>query len=179
MEDITDFELFLITKHITILEEIAQNELSEKREKYISQLLDSLFINFFYLNHNYAFDKVYRTTINKNILKANKRIKDIRNLKYPPDGIKIEKFGRCNLPGQSIFYGSLMQMTSLNELRPKVGDLITETLWVPKSNEPLLYIPIFLNQPTTEPIINSETGEVIERLINMRTYQMKIVLMIH
>jgi hypothetical protein len=173
MTEITGFELFQTITHIRILEQISRNEITSGREKEIVKLLDCLFTNFFYLRHEYLFEEIYRITINKNILKSNRRIKDIGHLKYPPDKTYVTKYGRCNLPGQPIFYGSLMRMTSLNELKPKVGDLITESTWVPKTNKPILYFPIFLNQPTNQPFINRETGEVIPRLTNIRTLEME------
>ena len=173
MIDITGFELFQTITHIKILEQLSQNEITCDKEKKIIKLLDSLFNNFFYLRHEYLFEEIYRITINKNILKSNKRIKDIRQLKYPPDKSYVTKYGRWNLPGQPIFYGSLMRMTSLNELKPKVGDLITESTWVPKTTKPLRYFPIFLNQPTNQPLINRDTGEVIPRLTNIRTLEME------
>jgi hypothetical protein len=36
-----------------------------------------------------------------------------------------------------------------------------------------LYFPIFFNQPTNKPFINSETGEIIPRLTNIRTLEME------
>lgn len=173
MTDITGFELFQTLTHIKILEQISQNEITSDREKEIVKLLDSLFANFFYLRHEYLFEEIYRITINKNIHKSNKRIKDIRDLKYPPNKSYVTKHGRCNLPGQPIFYGALMRMTSLNELKPKVGDLITESTWIPKTNKLLHYFPIFLNQPTNQPFINKETGEIIPHLTNIRTLEME------
>jgi hypothetical protein len=65
-----------------------------------------------------------------------------------------------------------MSMTSLDEMKPKAGDLITESVWKAKSLKPLVYIPIFSNQPTNEPMINIETGETIPYLTNIRTYEM-------
>jgi hypothetical protein len=159
--------------HIKKLEQISQDEITDDKENEIIKLLESLVINLFYLRHEYLFEEIYRITINKNILKSNKRIKDIRNLKYPPDESYVTKCGRCNLPGQPIFYGSLMRMASLNELKPRIGDLITESIWVPKTNEQLLYFPVFLNQPTNQPFINRETGEIIPKLTNIRTLEME------
>lgn len=173
--EISEYELFLNKKNIYILKELSNNEITSENERFIITLLDKLFIYFFYCKHEYSFEKIYRITINKNILNSNKRIKDIRNLKYPPNSNSVTKYGRCNLPKQSIFYGSLMQMTSLNELKPRVGDLITESTWVTKSKKSLIYIPIFSNQPTNEPFINKETGEIIERLTNLRTYEMDMI----
>lgn len=173
MTDITSLELYQTLTQIKVLEQISQKEISLERKNDIVKLLDSLLKNFFYLRHEYLFEEIYRITINKNILKGNIRIKDIRQLKYPPNKSYVTKYGRCNLPSQPIFYGSLTRMTSLNELKPKVGDLITESTWVPKIEKPLLYLPIFLNQPTNEPFKNIATGEVIPGITNITTLKME------
>jgi hypothetical protein len=119
-----------------------------------------------------CFDTLYRITINKRILKANKRIRDIRQLKYPPDPNLVKTYGRCNLPCQSVLYASFMKITSLGELRPKVGDLITISTWKLKEEKTLKYIPIFSNQPPNEPFLDRRTGEIIQGLTNPRTFEL-------
>jgi hypothetical protein len=110
-------------------------------------------------------ETLYRISVNKNILGSNKRISDIKYLKYPPKQL-VKKFGRCNQPNESVFYCSFMGFTSMMELKPRVGDLITETKWKLKVDRNLHFVPIFYNQPTNKPFINRETGELIDHLFN-------------
>ena len=128
--EISDYELFLNKKHLIILRELLQDEIKEENVQSILDLLNSTLIYFVYTKVEDSFVKIFRLTINKNIPPyANERLIDIRNLKYPPDPKAITKYGRCNLRGQSILYGSLKSMTSLDEMRPQSGDLITESVW--------------------------------------------------
>jgi hypothetical protein len=103
-----------------------------------------------------TFPELKRITINRNVVGANKRIRDICYLKYPPAN-KVTKYGRCNLPGQSVFYGTFISMTALFEMRPRIGDLITESTWRLKGDQPLIYCPIFKNQPIRKDVINPRT----------------------
>ncbi len=77
------------------------------------------------------------------------------------------------MPQESVLYASLMSMTALDEMRPRAGDIITETVWKRISNKRLTYIPIFSNQPTNSPMVNPVTGEVIPFLTNSRTLEME------
>lgn len=171
--EISEYELFLNKKHILILRELFNNKIKEENVPSIIDLLNRIFIYFVYCKDADSFDKIFRVTINKNIPPyANERLMDLRNIKYPPNPEAIIKYGRCNFPGQSILYASLMRMTSLDEMRPQSGDLITESVWKKKSSKLLVYIPIFSNQPTNKPMVNIETGEIIPYLTNIRTYEM-------
>lgn len=94
-----------------------------------------------------SFPELIRLTINKKVIGENKRIKQINHIKYPPPH-KVEKYGRCNLPGQSILYAGFLKPTILNELKPDSGDMITTSLWKVKDEQKMFYCPVFLNQPT-------------------------------
>lgn len=173
-KEISDYELFLNKEHLRLLKSLSNKEINSSDEDSIRCLLDKLFIYFFYSKYQDSFDTIHRITINKRILKTNNRIKDIRNLKYPPDSNLVTTYGRCNLPKQSVLYASFMQITSLGELRPQIGDLITQSTWRLKSTKPLTYVPIFSKQPTNKPFINTMTGETIECLTNLKTLELDI-----
>lgn len=131
--------------------------INSTEEKYLIQMLDRTIKFYFYLADELIFDRIERITINKRIHGSNKRISTIAHLKYPPKEI-VTKYGRCNLPKQSVFYGTFSMMTALNEMKPEYGDLITRSFWVNKAESPLRVCPIFLNQPKGD-IINPQTWE--------------------
>lgn len=160
--EISDYELFLNKKNLDILKSLSEKEIASHDERLILNLLDKLFIYFVYSKYQDCFDTIHRITINKRILTTNKRIKDIRNLKYPPDFNSVTTYGRCNLPKQTVLYASFLGITSLGELRPKIGDLITKSTWKLKVDAPLTYVPIFSKQPTNKPFINIMTGEILK-----------------
>lgn len=171
-QEISDFELFLNLKNLEILRDFSAKEIEESNVNFIIKLLDKLLIYFPYNKHSYSFKYLFRLVINKRIVNNNVRLTQVRNLKYPPRKECVKKYGRCNLPQQNILYASLSSMTALDEMKPQKGDLITETVWKKKSGKHLTYIPIFANQPTNQPMINPNTGEIIQALINMRTFEM-------
>lgn len=121
--------------------------INDATEKWILSVLDNSLPFFTHLINHYEFKTLERITINNRILGSNKRIKDIKFLKYPPAD-KVTKYGRCNLIGQSVFYGSTMFMTAMSEMKPRVGDLITKSIWKLKSPKHLKICPIFHIQPT-------------------------------
>lgn len=97
-----------------------------------------------------------RLTINENVINKNERIYSVSQLKYPPEKY-VKKYGRCNIPNQSIFYGTIHELIAINELKPKKGQIITITTWELKEDEELIYCPIFLKQPNNALIKNQET----------------------
>ena len=127
-------------------------------------MLDHSIRFYTYLVYEGVFDRIERITINKSILGSNKRIKNISLLKYPPAHV-VKKYGRCNLPNQSVFYGTFAWMIAINEMKPSYGDLITKTIWVNKNNIPLKYFPIFLNQPEGN-FINLSTMNYTDAFFN-------------
>ncbi len=118
--------------------------INDATEKWMLSVLDNSLPFFTPLINHYEFETLERITINNRILDSNKRIKDIKFLKYPLANI-VTKYGRCNLPKQSVFYGSTMFMS---EMKPRVGDLITKSIWKLKKPKQLKYCPIFHIQPT-------------------------------
>jgi len=97
-----------------------------------------------------SFDKCFptfcRLTINKNVLDgANERLTETKWLGNKPAN-KVNKYGRMNLIGQSILYGTFSVPTAINELEPKCGDLVTLSEWTLKEpNTKMTVFPIFWN----------------------------------
>ena len=120
---------------------------SAGNEKQILASLKNTLPFFTHLTKAAIFGDLYRITVNKRIFGGkNKRINDIMLLKYPP-AEKVTKYGRCNMPGQSVLYASFIELISLGEIRPERGDLITRSHWKVRENQGLKYCPIFKNQP--------------------------------
>ncbi|MFD0975373.1 hypothetical protein [Salinimicrobium gaetbulicola] len=141
-KDINDFTLLLNT-----LNYISVKDINESSEKWIIEVLNKSLPLFTHLINSYSLDKIERITINRRIHGSNKRIKEIKFLKYPPAD-KVANYGRCNLPKQSILYASPLYMTAISEMQPRVGDLITKSIWTKKNSKELKLCPIFHIQPT-------------------------------
>ena len=152
-EDVENFK-----KLLEFFKQLSEDGVSSLIEKQLLQLLENSVTFFSNLVMEEVFPEIHRLTINKRVLGDNKRIRDIKFLKYPPAD-KISRYGRCNCPKQSVLYSSLMGFTTMNEIRPSVGDLVTDSIWKVKQNQPLKYCPIFKNQPE-DGTINPWTFEV-------------------
>ncbi|MCU0421633.1 MAG: hypothetical protein MUC81_02390 [Bacteroidia bacterium] len=121
---------------------------TQNRDIELFEMLELLFPlgNFFIADE--TFNEVHRLTINKRVLNGeNKRIHEIKQLSYPPKKL-VAKYGRCNMPNESIFYGAFSMLGVLAELKPDVGDLITHSTWrLKKPNTALKTCSIYKNQP--------------------------------
>jgi len=90
------------------------------------------------------FMEIHRITINKKIKEVgNNRITFIKHLKYPHESY-VKKYGRANYNYQSRFYGTFDPMTALKEMKPDIGDVITESIWRLKNFNSLKVAPIFM-----------------------------------
>lgn len=145
--DISEKEVKNFSAILHYLKLLAEDGVNSLIEKQILLMLDDCLPFFAHLTMEHVFPQLHRITINRNVVGTNKRIWNIDQLKYPPAD-KVTKYGRCNFPKQSVFYGAMFDMTCINELRPKVGDLVTHSVWkVKHDNAGLVYCPIFKNQP--------------------------------
>jgi hypothetical protein len=158
-KDITKEEVERFKELLKYLKQLSEDGITPLIEKQLLTMLDYLIPFFSHLVLTDIFPEVNRLTINKNILGSNKRIYDIKYLKYPPAD-KVTKYGRCNFPKQSVLYCSFLNMTAMNETQPRVGDLVTETVWRVKKNQTLTFCPIFKNQPTDEGKLNINTFNI-------------------
>lgn len=144
MTKIKHEQLRLMIKSITELSKLGINSTTEK---IIVNFLNLHLPFFFSTYHLLQFPKLERITINKNVVRENRRITEISHLKYPPEHL-VKKNGRCNLVNQSVLYASTQKMTAFSEMRPKVGDLITKSIWKLKTDNYLKISPIVHIQPT-------------------------------
>jgi len=159
--DIKENDLENFKRLLEYLKQLAEDGVTPLIEKQLLLMLDNTIPFFANLVLTEDFYELKRITINENVIGSNKRIYEIKYLKYPPSE-KVKKYGRCNLPNQSIFYGSFLSMTALNEMRPKKGQLITESTWRLKGDQPITYCPIFMNQPVEKDVINPRTYEIYD-----------------
>lgn len=146
-------------KLLDYLKRLSEDGVTPLIEKQLLLMLDNSIPFFSHLILTDVFPEIYRLTINKRVLGSNKRIREIKHLKYPPAD-KVSKYGRCNFPKQSVLYASFLHMTAMNETQPRVGDLITESVWRVRGKQSLKYCPIFKNQPKGENVINPRTFEI-------------------
>lgn len=158
-EDVKNFNNLL-----DCLKSLAENGIAPSMEKKLLSILNQVIPSFHHMILTETFPMIYRLTINRKVIGANKRITEIMDLKYPPAN-KVKHYGRCNLPGQSVFYATIYganchSLVAVNEMGPNVGDLITETTWKVKENQALTYCPIFKNQPYGRNVINPRMFEI-------------------
>lgn len=95
---------------------LAQDGVTPLIEKQLLLMLDQALSFFGHLHSKSIFPELIRLTINRNVVGENRRIKNLKELKYPPTD-KVTKYGRCNLPKQSIFYGTFSQLLAFGELK--------------------------------------------------------------
>lgn len=151
--DISQDEVKRFKILLNYFQQLAADGVPSLIEKQLLLMLDYSVPFFSHLVMNDVFPEIHRLTVNKRVIEKNKRIWNINDLKYPPED-KVSKYGRCNYRNQSILYASYLDFTAINESQPKVGEIITESIWRVKDNQPLKYCPIFKNQPSEEEVIN-------------------------
>lgn len=83
--------------------------------------------------NNLTIYKLYRVVINENVSGSKNSLTKKGYLTYPPEHIvkKINKYNRVNTPLTTIFYGSETIDTALNEIKPKIGDVVSVAEWKP------------------------------------------------
>lgn len=167
LDDVSEEEVKQFNELLKILKRFSEGGINECIEKPILVLLENTIPFFSNLVITDVFEEVKRITINRNVVGSNKRIHNISQLKYPPVE-KVTKYGRCNLPKQSVLYSTFLKFTALSEMKPKIGDLISVTTWRVKNNQELIYSPIFKNQPIDISILNPRTFEINQ------VYKMKL-----
>lgn len=157
--DISQEELDRFRHLLNYFKRLSEDGVTPLIEKQLLAMLDFSVPFFSNLVMQDRFPEIHRLTVNRRVVGVNKRIRDIKQLKYPPAD-KVTKYGRCNLPSQSVLYASFGPMIAISEVKPRIGDLITETTWRAKDEATLVYSPIFKNQPTEENTINLRTFEI-------------------
>ncbi len=79
---------------------------------------------------------IYRVVKNEHIINERSHLTKKSFLSYPPIEIVnlLGRFNRGNSPNYTLFYGSETIDTALNEIKPKIGDLVSVGIWQPKNN---------------------------------------------
>lgn len=91
--------------------------------------------------------ELYRISLNQSIpgpKGPGKRLERFSQLLAPPPS--VSKLNRCNLPGESIFYCTLDEMTAFWETKPKKNQFITVTKWKFKKNVNINLCVLFKNK---------------------------------
>lgn len=135
---------------------LVKGSIDEARSKWLHDSLDKMIPFFSSPIFEMRFPEVQRITINKNLFGGdNKRIEEVAFLKYPPAD-KVSRHGRANLIGQSIFYSTSNPITAMKEMKPKVGDLISTSIWKQKEDEYFLKISPIFKITTLNGVVHNE-----------------------
>jgi len=104
--------------------------------------------------------KLFRISFNKPITNQGRggHLKNITQLLGPPPGKAT--FGRCNLPGESVFYSALDFNTAVWETKPQYDDVITLSEWKIKEGKNIIINSIF-NHPDIADV-NAESKKTYE-----------------
>ena len=167
IQDIDETEVRNFQSLLDYLKRLSYDGVTSLIETQIKLMLGYSLKFFSHLVMEDSFPELYRLTINRRIFEENKRVHEIKHLKYPPKEF-VKRYGRCNQPNESVLYAAFNILTVMNELKPRVGDLITKSVWRVKNNKTLKFCPIFRNQPAAD-VLNPRTFEInqlFERTIN-------------
>ncbi|MEX2409847.1 MAG: hypothetical protein WD607_00510 [Candidatus Paceibacterota bacterium] len=149
----SDFEINKFRKMLDYFRELSRGGVTGVIEDWLLNMMELTIpfqANFWFTENFSGFERI---TINKRVIGENNRIKYIKHLKYPPRKL-VKKYGRCNLPGESVLYGTFNFLTAIAEMKPERGDLITRSIWTCINDNQLKYCPIFYNQPTSGEVVN-------------------------
>ena len=160
LQDIKEEDVKNLNNLLERLKLLSERGVTPSLKEQLLSILNQLFPVFPYMVLIQEFPEISRITINKKVVGSNKRIMNIKDLKYPPSE-RVKNYGRCNLPGQSVLYATNASvLVAMSEMKPDIGDLITETTWKVKASQPLTYCPIFKNQPPNNGVINPRMLEI-------------------
>jgi hypothetical protein len=144
--DIQGNDINRIKDLLGYIKQLSDDGLSNETVQGVVNLLENIKPYFRHLILNDSFPEITRLTINRKVIEENKRIDQIKYLKYPPSD-SVNNYGRCNRPKQSVLYAGFIKPVIISELKPEVGDLVTTSIWKVRDNQTMFYCPIFLNQP--------------------------------
>jgi hypothetical protein len=99
---------------------------------------------------------ITRLTKNSNIPGIGlNRLTKVEHISHPKTEF-VKTYGRCNIPGSPVFYGSFNFITIMKEMRVKKGDIVTHSRWRLKSNATSLKVfPIFFLTESSRNVHNS------------------------
>lgn len=132
---------------------LKKNSINEYSINSIEYFLKNEFSYLTNLTFKKQIDRFQRVTVNSRICNGNQqRLYKIDQLIYHPNGAK--EYGRANIIGDKILYGTDDIPTALKEARVKENDLVTISNWKLKTNHSLCITPIFKNFPTKSDVIS-------------------------
>lgn len=150
-------------------------ELPEMLVKEIETIFSNLNI------HLIAFKKsigeFHRLTINSALPdhETGKRIEEVKWI-LPRDPKTVNEFGRMNLKEQTVFYGSFILPTLINEVKPKNGDLVTVSSWNLKDRDSeILVFPTF-NPKKPDPNFSSAINVFNNHLNSYHEYIKTVII---
>jgi hypothetical protein len=121
------------------------NSNSELPDFFLKEIESTILrLNFYLVTFRKHIPDFHRLTINRSLPNGeNKRLSEVKWL-LPRDPETVNEYGRMNLKKETIFYGSFLLPTLINEVRPKIGDIITVSKWTLKDPKTeLLVFPSF------------------------------------
>lgn len=99
----SDFEVDKFKKILEYFSELAKGGVNGVIENWLLSMMERTIPFQANLWFTEKFSRIERITINKRVINKNRRIKNIKYLKYPPPNL-VRKYGRCNMPGESVLY---------------------------------------------------------------------------
>lgn len=113
--------------------ELSKIDFTNFTKKDFENFKNYIFYAFSYLillSNKVTIFKVFRVVINRNKTSITKK----SLLTYPPLHVvkKINKYNRANTPNTNVFYCSETINGAIAELKPKIGDIVTVSVWEPK-----------------------------------------------
>ncbi|MDM1410716.1 hypothetical protein HX038_08100 [Myroides odoratimimus] len=131
-EEETNIVEQLIFFYGSLYNELAIVDFENFTEKDFENFKNYIFYAFNYLillSNKVVISQVFRVVVNRD----KKSITKKSLLSYPPLHVvkKLNKYNRVNTPNTNVFYCSETINTALNEIKPKVGDIVTVSIWEP------------------------------------------------
>lgn len=122
---------------------LQKDSIHENDISLINPTLDFIIAHFPLPCYRFIPAELNRLTINKKVPpKTEERIKEIKYIKQPEKKF-VDKYGRCNLISNPVFYGAPHLHSIFNEMQPEIGTIITISKWKVKEEKKLNFFPIF------------------------------------
>lgn len=161
---------------ISLLKYLDKDSIQETDIKFIKQQIDVLFYLLPLPNYFCIPNQLERLTINERIKEVgNRRISEIRHLKYPPT---TTKYGRCNVLDNPVLYGSFNLFTILDEIKPETGKLLTHSIWKVKEGIKLKMCPIVFEDNDSN-TLSSEIRKLHNDYISNLSYLIQETINLH
>ncbi len=154
-QDCSETDVIRQRRHFDRFRNYSLRGIVESDVSILTAWLNGLWTDIPTIIHRREYAPIYRATVNNRIpvnKEQNKRINAIEYLGHPKKS--SNRYGRANLPNETIFYGAENFLTAISEVNPKIGDLITVSKWEQKKIHTLTLAPI-LAKPANSNYSNS------------------------